>query len=90
MKAQMRKQKEFLSAAFGGPVPWEGKDMRQAHKNLDLTDEHFAAIAGHLAATLKELKVDDTLTAEIMTLVGTTKDEVLNRDPKKAAAKKSE
>jgi YHS domain-containing protein len=26
MKAQHRKQKEFLSAAFGGPIPWKGKD----------------------------------------------------------------
>ena len=90
MKAQRRKQKEFLGAAFGGPNPWTGKDMRKAHKNLDLTDEHFAAIAGHLAATLKDLKVDEKLTTEIMTAVASMKNEVMNRDPKKEAAAKSE
>ena len=82
MKAQIRKQKEFLGAAFGGPKPWTGKDMRTAHKHLDLTEEHFGAIAGHLEATLKELKVDSKLIKEIMTLVASTKDEVLNRTPK--------
>ena len=79
MKAQIRKQKEFLGAVFGGPKPWQGKNMRKAHENLDLSEEHFGAIAGHLNATLKELKVDEKLIAEIMTLVGTTKDDVLNR-----------
>ncbi len=79
MSAQIRKQKEFLGAAFGGPVAWKGKNMRDAHKNLALTEEHFGAIVGHLASTLKDLKVDEGLTAEIMALVGSTKDDVLNK-----------
>lgn len=82
MKTQARKQKQFLGAAFGGPALWQGKDMREAHKHLSLTEEHFAAIAGHLSATLQELKVDPKLMGEIMELVGSTKDDVLNR-PKK-------
>lgn len=78
MKRQHNKQKEFLGAAFGGPVPYEGKDMRAAHSSLDLTEEHFGAIAEHLQATLKELKVDDKLIGEIMTAVASLKGEVLN------------
>jgi hemoglobin len=76
MSAQIRKQKAFLGAAFGGPVAWTGKNMRDAHKHLALTEEHFGAIAGHLASTLKDLKVDEGLAAEIMTLAGSTKDDV--------------
>ncbi len=79
MKVQKKKQKAFLSAVFGGPVPWEGKDMREAHKNLDLKEADFGAIAGHLLATLKELNVDQALIDEIMALVGSTKDDVLNK-----------
>ena len=41
MKAQHRKQKEFLSAAFGGPIPWKGKDMRAAHERNDETLERI-------------------------------------------------
>lgn len=85
MKAQIRKQKEFIGAALGGPVAWEGRDMRRAHRDLDLTEEHFDAIAEHLAASLKELKVDDKLIGEIMTVVASTKDDVLNK-PKAAGA----
>lgn len=79
MKRQHAKQKAFLSAAFGSPVPYEGKDMRAAHAQLELTDEHFGAIAGHLQATLTELKVDEALIAQVMAIAASTKDDVLNR-----------
>lgn len=87
MKRQIKRQKAFLSAAFGGPVAYEGKDMRTAHKNLDLTEADFTAIAENLQATLNDLKVDKDLSAEIMTLVASTKDAVLNKG--KASAKPS-
>lgn len=86
MKVQIRKQKEFLSAAFGGPEPWEGDDMRKAHEDLDLRAEDFQAVAENLQLTLEELKVEKALIQEIMTLVGSLKDEVLNRKPQPAAA----
>jgi YHS domain-containing protein len=36
MTRQRRKQKEFLSAALGGPLPWTGRDMRTAHADLGI------------------------------------------------------
>ncbi|MCB1091102.1 MAG: hypothetical protein KDL87_06210 [Verrucomicrobiae bacterium] len=84
MSRQANKQKAFLSAALGGPIPWEGKDMRTAHKNLpDLNESHFNAVAENLQTTLEELKVDKTLIDQVMAVVASTKDDVLNR-PKKA------
>lgn len=85
MTAQIRKQKEFIGAALGGPVAWEGRDMRRAHRDLALTEVHFGAIAEHLGASLQELKVDDKLIGEIMTVVASTKDDVLNK-PKTESA----
>lgn len=82
MKKQHNKQKAFLSAAFGGPTPWKGKDMRRAHKDLDLTEADFNAIAGHLQSTLEELKIDKKLIGEVMTIAASTKDDVLNRKKK--------
>jgi hemoglobin len=82
MSKQHRKQKEFLSAALGGPLPWTGKDMRKAHAGLELTEEHFNAVAENLIATLKELKVSQELIDQVIAVVATTKDDVLQR-PKK-------
>lgn len=79
MMRQHNQQKAFLSAALGGPEPWTGKDMREAHKNLDLEESHFNAIAEHLVATLEELKVDPELINKVIAVVASTKDDVLNR-----------
>ena len=73
------RQKQFLAAAFGGPVPYTGKNLRKAHRNLDLKESDFNAIAGHLQATLKELKIDDKLIAEVMAVAASTKDDVLDK-----------
>ena len=83
MNKQRKKQKAFLAAAFGGPVPYEGKDLRKAHASLDLKESDFNAIAGHLEATLKELKIDNALIGEVMAVAASTKDAVLKRKPEK-------
>lgn len=83
MKRQIRRQKEFLSAAFGGPISWKGKDLRTAHEGLNLTETHFMAVAQNLQASLEELKVPQPLIAQVMTIAGSVKDDVLNR-PKAA------
>lgn len=82
MNKQKRKQKEFLSAALGGPVPWTGKDMRKAHADLALEEVHFNAIAEHLQTTLRELKVDKALIDQVLAIVETTRSHVLNRPDK--------
>jgi hemoglobin len=82
MDKQRRKQKEFLSAAFGGPLPWTGKDMRKAHDGMGLTEVHFNAIAENLVNTLKDLKISQDLIDQVVAVALTTKDDVLGR-PKK-------
>jgi hemoglobin len=79
MNKQRRKQKEFLSAAFGGPDPWSGKDLRSAHSGLELKEEHFLAVAENLQKTLEEMEVPKELVAEVMAIAASTKDTVLNR-----------
>lgn len=83
MDKQRRKQKDFLSAAFGGPLPWTGKDMRKAHEGMGLTEEHFNAIAENLVSTLKDFKVKQELIDQVVAIAVSTKDDVLGR-PKKA------
>lgn len=81
MTKQRTKQKEFLSAAFGGPTPWTGRDMRKAHADLELTEADFNAVAENLQKTLEEMKVPKELIDQVMTIAASTKDAVLNRKP---------
>ena len=78
MDRQINKQKAFLTFAFGGPNSYTGKDMREGHKHLHLTEEHFNAVAGHLQATLQELGVASDLIDEVMAIAASTHDDVLN------------
>lgn len=82
MEAQHAMQKSFLTMAFAGPNNYTGEYMRKAHAPLvakGLNEDHFNAVAGHLQTTLEELNVSDELISEVMAIVGSTKDDVLNR-----------
>lgn len=81
MDRQSAKQKAFLTYAFGGPNHYTGKDMRAAHAHLvaqGLNESHFQAVAGHLLSTLEELEVPPQRVAEVMAIVASTHDDVLN------------
>ena len=79
MEAQHAKQKAFLTMAFGGPNNYTGKDMREAHKHMNLTEEHFTAVAENLVGTLEELSVPQELIDEVVTVAVSVKDDVLNK-----------
>ena len=82
MERQAQKQKAFLTMAFGGPVSYSGKDMRQAHAHLvqrGLNDSHFDAVAENLAKTLQELGVDQSLIDQVLAVAESTREDVLGR-----------
>ena len=78
MVAQARKQKNFLTMAFGGPNNYTGMDMRNGHAHLGLTQEHFDAVVENLAATLTQLGVASSDIQEVAGIALSVKDDVLN------------
>ena len=87
MSKQIRKQKNFLMMAFGGPVKYTVKKMREAHAHLlerGLNDSHVDIVIAHLGDTLKELGVPAHLIAQVAAIAESVRDEVLGR-PSKAA-----
>lgn len=79
METQAAKQKAFLTMVFGGPNQYSGKDLRDGHKHMALTELHFDAVIENLASTLQELGVAQEDINEIATIAGSVKDDVLNR-----------
>ncbi len=78
MKRQRAKQKAFMTYAFGGAPNYSGESMRKAHAHLDLNEGHFNAVAEDLIATLNDLNVPQNLIDEVIAIVSTTKNDVLN------------
>lgn len=79
MVEQHQKQKAFLTMAFGGPNAYTGKDMREAHAHMNLTEEHFTAVAEALVGTLEDLSVPQEHIDSIVGIAVSVKDDVLNR-----------
>lgn len=79
METQAAKQKAFLTMVFGGPNSYNGLDMREGHKHMNLNEGHFTAVVENLAATLKELGVSDEDISEVAAIADSVKDDVLNR-----------
>ncbi len=83
MDRQRAKQKIFLIYAFGGAPNYSGESMRKAHKRIveekGLNDSHFDAVGENLQAALEELNVPADLIGEVMAIVASTRDDVLNR-----------
>lgn len=81
MQRQARHQINFMTFAFGGPNHYSGRGLHAAHARLvrekGLTEIHFQHVAQHLQSTLEELRVAPELIQEVMTLVGSTKEDVL-------------
>jgi hemoglobin len=83
MNAQVQKQIAFMSRALGGPVEYQGRNLRVAHANLvrdkGLGDQHFDAVATHLRSTLEELGVAKDIVDEALTAIAGLRGEVLGR-----------
>ncbi len=81
MEAQATSMKAFLTYAFGGPAHYSGKSMRAAHAHLvahGLNGAHFDAVAGHLRATLEEMKAPSHLIDQVIAIAASTRNDVLN------------
>ncbi len=86
MRQQRMKMKLFLYYALGGEKQYNGKDLRSSHKDLKLTGEHFDNVGMHLKATLEELSVAPSIIDQLLAVVKSTRDDILNRPPSRKIA----
>lgn len=77
LRVLKRKQRQFLTMAFGGPVQLAGKSLPEAHAGRGITEAHFGAVAGHLSAVLRELDVADADRREVLAIVVAQKDAII-------------
>ncbi len=74
-------QKQFFTVAFGGPGAYDGRRLRDAHRDLvekqGLSHDHFDAVLENLALTLTDLGIDDVLVNEATASIEALRDHVL-------------
>jgi hemoglobin len=84
MEKQSGKLKAFLAYAFGAPLQYDGKSMRDAHMHMRITEMHFNAVAGHLVETLEELNVPQGLIEEVVAIAVSVKGDIVHAEAMRA------
>lgn len=70
---------DFLSSAAGGPVYYAGRSMKNVHKGMGLDEEDWQRAIGFLAAALDSFDVPEPEVAEVLALVESTKQAIVEQ-----------
>jgi hemoglobin len=68
---------DFLCSSAGGPLYYTGRDMKTSHKGMKITEGDWSAFLGHLNATLQAFQVPQAERDEVVTLVQSTKPDIV-------------
>lgn len=78
MEKLRKMQKEFFSAATGGPITYSGRPLSEVHRGLAISKREFGRFTEHLIDTLKEVGVHESDANEIISHVNLYADEITN------------
>jgi hemoglobin len=73
---------DWISSLTGGPRDYHGKSMKEAHKDMGITEAEFNAAAGHMRAALQRAAAPDDIKA-VMAAVESTRRAIVQ--PKSSA-----
>ena len=68
-----------LCAATGGPCYYIGRDMKTAHKGLNITEEDWNISVKHLLATLAKFKVPEKEQKEVTAAISGLKADIVEK-----------
>jgi len=72
-------QVQFVSAVAGGPVSYEGADMREAHEGMGITAAAFGRVATYFGEALRENGVAEEDVDTILEEVGALEPDVVGQ-----------
>jgi hemoglobin len=76
---------EMISSVSGGKLKYEGRSMKEVHKDMGITDKEFDAAAADLKKALEINGVKDADAKELLDIVATTRKDIVEekKDEKK-------
>ena len=70
---------EQICEATGGPCKYTGKNMKDAHKGMKITDAQFNKTGGHLSASLDKFNVAAADKTALLNAIGGMKPDIVNQ-----------
>ena len=75
--ANMKKHiAQFIAVATGGPAKYEGRDMKEVHAGMHISNANFDAAVGDLKASLDKLRIPTEEQKELMAIIESTRPQV--------------
>ena len=71
----------------GGPQTYTGRSMKDAHRHLDITEGEWEAMVHDFVSVLDQFKVPKAEQAELLTIVGSTKGDIVVTQQSAATAR---
>jgi hemoglobin len=67
----------LISQVLGGPVSYDGRDLREAHDGLRISRDDFDVVVTHLVQALDEAGVDAEIIARVGAVLAATEKDVV-------------
>ena len=70
---------QFLALATGGPAQYDGGEMKNVHKGMQVTNAEFDAAVGDLKSTLDKLQIPTEDQKELLAIIETTRPQIVEQ-----------
>ncbi|WP_211592430.1 MULTISPECIES: group 1 truncated hemoglobin [unclassified Microbispora] len=67
----------LLCSVLGGPEPYEGRDLGEAHAGMGITSEHYDKVGEHLFAVLQDSGVGEDILRDVGLVLGKVKSSIV-------------
>ena len=67
----------FLGAGSGGPEQYAGRDMRTAHRGMNISAEEYVATVDDILATLEKHRIDEASRKDVLAIAWSLKGEIM-------------
>lgn len=69
--------RNFFGAGSGGPEKYEGRDMRTAHRGMNVSAEEYMAAVDDILATLEKHGIDAATRNDVLAIAWSLKGEIV-------------
>ncbi len=71
--------KEFFVAGSGGPEPYTGRSMPEAHRGMNISEEEFLAVVDDMMAAMDQLGYDQRERDEVLAIAYSLKGDIIRQ-----------
>lgn len=69
--------REFFAAGSGGPEAYTGRDMRTAHRGMNISEQEYLAVMDDIMGVLAKHGIDEATQKDVLAILYSLKGEII-------------